>query len=133
MTSTATPSASAIATRLAESGTLADLFLATAAAHTGAVALRSHETGAEVTYAQARARVGAIAGTLRELGVAPGEPVALMLRNRPEFHLVDTAVMMLGAVPFSLYNTSAPDQLAYVLADAGVKTIVTDSAFVEVL
>ena len=133
MTSTATPSASAIATRLAESGTLADLFLATAAAHTGAVALRSHETGAEVTYVQARARVGAIAGTLRELGVAPGEPVALMLRNRPEFHLVDTAVMMLGAVPFSLYNTSAPDQLAYVLADAGVKTIVTESAFVEVL
>ncbi|MGX1856240.1 AMP-dependent synthetase/ligase [Dietzia sp. NPDC055340] len=133
MTSTATPSASAIATRLAESGTLADLFLATAAAHPGAVALRSHETGAEVTYAQARARVGAIAGTLRELGVAPGEPVALMLRNRPEFHLVDTAVMMLGAVPFSLYNTSAPDQLAYVLADAGVKTIVTESAFVEVL
>lgn len=135
MTSTDTSSASAatIAERLTGADTLADLFLATAAAHPDAVALRSHETGAEVTYAEARTRVGAIAAKLRTLGVSSGDPVALMCKNRPEFHLVDTAVMMLGAVPFSLYNTSSPDQLAYVLADAGVKTIVAESAFLEVL
>ncbi len=42
-----------------------------------------------------------------------------MLTNRPEFHLVDTAAMHLGAVPFSIYNTSSPEQIAYLLADAG--------------
>lgn len=133
MTSTDTSSAPVIADRLATAETLADLFLATAEATPNSVALRSHETGQEVTYAETMTRVGAIAGRLRSLGVKPGEPVALMLRNRPEFHLVDTAVMMLGAVPFSLYNTSAPDQLAYVLADAGVRTIVAESVFREVL
>ena len=126
-------SAATIADRLDGADTLAGLFLATADAHPDAVALRSHETGAEITYAEARTRVGAIASALRGLGVAPGDTVALMCKNRPEFHLVDTAVMMLGAVPFSLYNTSAPEQLAYVLADAGVKTIVAEAEFQAVL
>ena len=34
-----------------------------------------------------------------------------MLRNRPEFHLCDLAGMMLGATPFSIYNTYTPEQI----------------------
>ena len=45
-----------------------------------------------------------------------------MLANRPEFHLADLAVMMLGAVPFSIYTTSAPEQIAYVVGDAGARS-----------
>lgn len=133
MTSTDLAAPTVIADRLSSATTLADLFLATADAHPDVVALRAHGTGLELTYRQVRARVGALAERLGALGVEAGEPVALMLRNRPEFHLVDTAVMLLGAVPFSLYNTSAPEQLAYVLSDAGVRTIVTEAAFVDVL
>lgn len=133
MTSTDLSAPTAIADRLAGAETLTDLFLATARANPDRVALRSHETGSELTYADVLARVGAVAGRLRAMGVERGEPVALMLRNRPEFHLVDTAAMMLGAVPFSLYNTSAPDQLAYVLADAGVRTVVAEADFLEVV
>lgn len=125
--------ANVVSDRLAKADTLASLFLATAQANPDRVALRSHETGMELTYADALTRVGAIANRLRSLGIKRGEPVALMLRNRPEFHLVDTAVMMLGAVPFSLYNTSPADQLAYVLADAGVTTIVAESGFLDIL
>ena len=44
-----------------------------------------------------------------------------MFSNRPEFHLADLAVMMLGAVPYSIYSTSAPEQIAYVVNDAGSK------------
>ena len=133
MTSTESSSTSVIADRLASAETLTDLFLATARANPDQVALHSHETGSELTYAEALSRVGAIATRLRSLGVERGDPVALMMRNRPEFHLVDTAAMMLGAVPFSLYNTSAPDQLAYVLADAGVRTVVAEADYLEVL
>src|SRR5699024_1222914 len=133
VTPTDMSTADAVSDRLAAATTLADLFLATADAHPDQVALRSHESGLELTYRQARARVGAIADRVRSLGVDRGEPVALMLRNRPEFHLVDTAVMLLGAVPFSLYNTSPPDQLAYVLADAGATTVITESGFLDVL
>ena len=38
--------------------------------------------------------------------------VALMLANRPEFHIADLAAMTLGATPFSIYLTSAPEQIA---------------------
>ena len=54
-----------------------------------------------------------------------------MLTNRPEFHLIDTAAMHLGATPFSIYNTSSPEQIAYLLADAGNRVLVTEAAFLD--
>lgn len=52
-----------------------------------------------------------------------------MLTNRPEFHLVDCAAMHLGAVPFSLYNSAAREQLAQILRDSGARVLVTERAF----
>ena len=57
-----------------------------------------------------------------------GDTVALMLSNRPEFHLADLAVMTLGAMPFSIYPTSAPEQIAYVVNDAGSKVAIVEEA-----
>ena len=56
---------------------------------------------------------------LRELGLKRGDVFALMLTNRPEFHIADAAAMSLGATPFSLYQTLTPDQIAYQLSDSG--------------
>ena len=42
-----------------------------------------------------------------------------MLTNRPEFHVVDTGVLHTGATPFSIYNTLAPEQIAYLFGNAG--------------
>ena len=56
-----------------------------------------------------------------------------MLSNRPEFHLADLAVMSLGAAPFSIYLTSAPEQVAYVVGDAGSTVAIVEEAFVAVL
>ena len=56
-----------------------------------------------------------------------------MLSNRPEFHLADLAVMSLGAVPYSVYLTSAPEQVAYVIGDAGSTVAIVEEAFVGVL
>ena len=53
----------------------------------------------------------ALAAGLAALGVERGDTVALMLPNRPEFHIADTAAMHLGATPFSIYNTYTPDQI----------------------
>ena len=122
-----------ISGRLAGAKSLADLLLSTARDNPGRVALRSHETGLEWTYKETMDRVGAVAQRLGSLGIDRGRPVALMLRNRPEFHVVDAAVMMLGAVPFSIYNTSAPEQVAYVLADSGAEVVIAESGFLEVL
>ena len=74
-----------------------------------------------------------IAAGLAALGVERGDAVGLMLLNRPEFHLVDTAVLHLGATPFSVYNTSTPEQVAQQFANAGCRVVVTERHFLPVV
>ncbi len=69
---------------------------------------------------------------LEGLGVGKGDTVVLMLRNRPEFHALDLAVLFLGATPVSIYNSSAPEQIEYLVNDCKAKVaIVEDAAFLE--
>ena len=69
---------------------------------------------------------------LESLGVGKGDTVVLMLRNRPEFHALDLAVLFLGATPVSIYNSSAPEQIEYLVNDCKAKVaVVEDSAFLE--
>ena len=54
-----------------------------------------------------------------------------MLVNRPEFHVFDTAAMHLGATSFSIYNTSSPEQIAYLFGDAAPRIVVTEVQFLD--
>ncbi|MGE5211767.1 MAG: AMP-dependent synthetase/ligase, partial [Acidobacteriota bacterium] len=64
--------------------------------------------------------------------VGKGDTVVLMLRNRPEFHALDLAVLFLGATPVSIYNSSAPEQIDYLVNDCGAKVaVVEDDGFLE--
>ncbi|QKW34724.1 long-chain fatty acid--CoA ligase [Actinomadura sp. NAK00032] len=109
---------------------LADLFQRTAAARPGEVALRASDGSVELTWREYAERVRRIAGGLASLGVRRGDTVALMLTNRPEFHLADTAALHLGATPFSVYNTSPPAQIAHLFANAGNRVVVTERQWV---
>ena len=97
--------------------------------HDTAARLADRDAFPGITWSEYADRVRALAGGLAELGVQRGDTVALMLVNRPEFHLVDTAVLHLGAVPFSLYNTSSPEQLAFLLRESEAKIVVTEERF----
>ena len=110
-------------------GTMCEALLTTMAERGDAVALRTRGDATSYTYAQARERVQAIAATLHGLGVGHGDAVGLMLTNRPEFNLVDAAAMLLGAVPFSVYNTSPPEQIGFVMGDAGNRVVVCEERF----
>ena len=69
---------------------------------------------------------------LADLGVGPGDVVVLMIRNRVEFHALDLAVLFLGATPVSIYNSSAPEQVEYVINDCKAKVaIVEDEGFLS--
>ncbi len=117
--------------RALDERTLCGAFQATAAERPDDVALRTEGDSTRLTWAEYAARVAELAPGLAGLGLRRGEPLALMLRNRPEFNLVDTAAMHLGAVPFSIYNTAAPDQVRHVIDDSGARIVVTERAFLN--
>jgi long-chain acyl-CoA synthetase len=116
---------------LSQPWSLCELFQRTAAAHADRVALRTPGGEVTITWAEYNRRVRDIAAGLAALGVRRGDTVGLMLTNRPEFHLCDAAAMHLGAAPFSLYNTSAPEQITYILGNAGNTVMICDAVFVD--
>ncbi len=109
--------------------TVAEAFRMTADEHGDLVAVRTRDDEIRWTWAELRDRVDALAGGLAALGVTRGDTVALMISNRPEFHLADLAAMTLGATPFSIYLTSAPEQVAYVLNDAAPRVAIVEAPF----
>jgi long-subunit acyl-CoA synthetase (AMP-forming) len=113
--------------------TLCEAFQLTWRERPGAVALRTPGDETAITWAEFAERVERIAGGLADLGVQRGDTVALMLLNRPEFHLVDMAAMHLGATCFSVYNTSAREQVEYLFSNAGNRVLVTQRDFLPVV
>jgi long-chain acyl-CoA synthetase len=111
--------------------TIAEAFRITAAERADEVAIRTKQDAFTITWAELRERVDALAGGLAELGVKRGDTVALMLSNRPEFHLCDLAAMMLGAAPFSIYNTYTPEQIQYLMIDADAKVLICEQQFLQ--
>jgi long-chain acyl-CoA synthetase len=116
-------------TRAVGAATIAEAFRITAEDHPDRVAVRTKDDEVSLTWGELRERVDALTRGLHELGVRRGDTVALMLSNRPEFHLADLAAMTLGATPFSLYATSTPEQIAYVVGDAQAKVAIIEEAF----
>jgi len=109
--------------------TMCEAFQATVARHPRQVALQPLGGAVTITWQEYAGRVAQIAAGLAALGVGRGDTVALMMTNRPEFHLVDTAAFHLGAVPFSVYNTFAPEQIRQVLGNAGSRVVVCEEQF----
>ncbi|WP_280422826.1 AMP-dependent synthetase/ligase [Nocardia carnea] len=92
-------------------------------------ALRTVGGTQEITWREYGQRVRALAAGLAALGLTRGDTVGIMLTNRPEFNLLDTAALHLGATPFSVYNTCSPEQIAHVFGNAGNKIVVTEQQF----
>lgn len=113
--------------------TLCSEFQATAARFPHAVALRTPGDTMTVTWSQYSTRVRSIAEGLSALGVKRGDTVAIMLTNRPEFHLVDTGALHTGATPFSIYNSLAPEQINYLFANAANRVVICEEQFVPQL
>jgi len=109
--------------------TIAEAFRITAAERSDDVAIRTKGDAFTITWGELRTRVDALAGGLAKLGLKRGDTIALMLSNRPEFHLCDLAATMLGATPFSIYNTYAPPQIAYLVSDANAKMLICEQQY----
>ncbi len=73
------------------------------------------------------ANTAAIAEGLSERGVGHGDRVMILMDNRPEWHMLDLAVLSLGAADVPVYATLTPEQIAYQACDSGSKVAVVDS------
>lgn len=94
-----------------------------------AVALRTVGGTQEITWREYGQRVRSLAAGLAALGLTRGDTVGIMLTNRPEFNLLDTAALHVGATPFSVYNTCSAEQIAHVFGNAGNKIVITEQQF----
>src|SRR3954466_12835022 len=114
-----------------EEDTMCGAFQVTAAERADAVAIRTKGDELTITWGEYAERVKKLAAGLAALGLERGETIGLMLNNRPEFHLVDTAAMHLGATPYSVYNTYTAEQIEYLVSDAANTIIVTEGYYLD--
>ncbi|WP_345426222.1 AMP-dependent synthetase/ligase [Pseudonocardia xishanensis] len=106
--------------------TVVSLFDAHVTAHPDAVALSSGDGSVRWTRREYAAKAARLASAFRALGVRPGDTVALLLGNRPEWQLSDLAALLVGATPFSLYVTAPPTESAALVDRARARLIVAD-------
>ena len=82
----------------------------------------------EFTYRTLMAQSQAVAKQLSgQFDVQPGERVALWLRNRPEFVPALFGILNAGAVVVPVNNFLKPDEVIYMLRDAGINLIISDA------
>ena len=127
--STITPAAG----RAVDAPTVTGALRRTAANHPEIVAVRLPDDTVSLTWAQLLRRVDAVAGGLAKLGVSRGDTVAIMLNNRPEFHIADLAAVTVGATPFSIYVTYPAEEIVYLCTDAASKVAIVEQAFLPVV
>ncbi|MFF4529569.1 AMP-dependent synthetase/ligase [Streptomyces sp. NPDC001407] len=110
-------------------GGLADVVFDRAAEHPEEVALaRKGPDGRwrDVSAATFRDEVLALAKGLLAEGIRFGDRVAVMSRTRYEWTLFDFALWTVGAQSVPLYPTSSPEQVGWILRDAGVTACVVE-------
>ncbi|HVL89419.1 MAG TPA: AMP-binding protein, partial [Actinomycetota bacterium] len=89
---------------------------------------RQTESGWEtVTWREYGERAVEIGAGLRALGVKHGDFVAIMARNVPEHVIADAGALHAAATPVSIYNTLAPEQIAYIAKDCKAKVAVLEN------
>jgi long-chain acyl-CoA synthetase len=64
-----------------------------------------------------------VAAGLISLGVCPGDRVAILGENRPEWLICHLAIMTVGGVTCGIYTTSAAEQVAYIVGHSESKVI----------
>jgi long-chain acyl-CoA synthetase len=87
--------------------------------------VRSGDAYQPIRYDVLAARVRTVATGLLAAGVEAGERVVVLMENRPEWAVTDYAAMAIGAVTVPLYCSYRPQDMRYVIEDAGARIVIT--------
>jgi len=78
-----------------------------------------------ITYEMLSERIKHVASGLMLAGVKPGDRIAIVMENRPEWAVIDYAILSIGAVTVPLYCSYRPQDMAYVLDDCDASMVFT--------
>jgi len=112
-------------------GTLTRLFFDAVeqhARHPAAFRYKAGEVWTPVPHRQAEERVRAIALGLRELGIQPGDRVAILAETRLEWALVDYACLCARSADVPVYPSLPANQVEYILRDSGAAAVCCSTA-----
>jgi long-chain acyl-CoA synthetase len=95
---------------------------------TKSAALRHKQGGAwkDITHHELAWQVHQASLGLRELGLQPGDRVAIISQNRPEWAISDYACLAARCVDVTIYPTLTPSQTAYVLNDSRSRAVIVE-------
>ena len=82
-----------------------------------------------LTYGSLRARADELARALRASSVGPGDRVAILLPNRPEWLIAAFAIARLGAITVGVSTFSAPREIAWTLEHCRPAAVITMESF----
>ena len=121
--SEATPSTSMHATVAALAGAAAERFGQRVAARH-----KVDDEWRELTYEQAGAAIEEVALGLAELGIAPGDRVAILADTRLEWTLASYGITAAGAVVVPVYPTNSPRECQWVLGNSGARAVFCENS-----
>jgi len=120
---------------IADDATLTDIVRAHATTRPDVVLFRRRPDAKEanpewtpISAAEFFAQVEALAAGFLATGYRPGQRVGLLSRTRYEWTLTDYALWHAGLVTVPIYETSAPDQVAWILGDSQALGVVVETA-----
>jgi long-chain acyl-CoA synthetase len=112
------------------SKTIADMLALAAERYGDRPAVKFKRDGAwhDVSFAEVGVIVSEIARGLIDLGLQPGDRVALLCTTRPEWTYADFAITSAGGVVVPIYPTNSPSECAWVTGNSEARFIVVENA-----
>jgi len=116
--------------RATGSSTIADLIGLAAERHAGSPAIRYKQDGSwrDVSFAELAETVSEVGRGLIDLGIQPGDRVAILCATRPEWTYADFGITSAGAVAVPIYPTNSPEECQWVAGNSESRAIVCENA-----
>ncbi len=80
-----------------------------------------------ISWAEAARQVAALAASLKRIGLEPGDRVALVSENRPEWLIADLAIMAAGCVTVPTYTTNTTRDHTHILGNSGARAVIVSN------
>lgn len=90
---------------------------------------KKNSTWEEISFAATLANADAVSAFFLAQGIAKGDRLGLMIENSPEYVFYDQGIQQIGAINVSIYPTLSEHEVAYIINDSGIKSLLIGNPF----